>query len=59
MPIIIPFPVREAHPDRDAEARKRMDRLNRATIEEMQAALASAKADGSSSAPVLQRGPKP
>ena len=40
MSTIIPLPVREAHPDRDAEARKRADRLNRATIEEMQAALA-------------------
>jgi hypothetical protein len=40
MVTIIPLPVREAHPDRDAEARKRADRLNRATTEEMQAALA-------------------
>jgi len=37
---IIPLPSREAHPDRDAEARRRMDRLNRATTGEMQAALA-------------------
>jgi hypothetical protein len=40
MPTIIPLPVREAHPDRDAEARTRMNRLNRATVEEMQTALA-------------------
>jgi hypothetical protein len=40
MSTIIPLPNREAHPDRDAEARMRMDRLNRATTEEMQAALA-------------------
>jgi hypothetical protein len=40
MSTIIHLPVREAHPDRDTEARKRADRLNRATTEEMQAALA-------------------
>ena len=40
MSTIIPLPVRQAHPDRDAEARRRMDRLNRATTGEMNAALA-------------------
>ena len=40
MSTIIPLPVREAHPDRDAEARARMDRLNRASAGQMQAALA-------------------
>jgi len=40
MSTIIPLSVREAHPDRDTEACKRADRLNRATTEEMQAALA-------------------
>lgn len=40
MSAIIPLPVREAHPDRDAEARARMDRLNRASARQMQAALA-------------------
>jgi hypothetical protein len=40
MSTIISLPVREAHPDRDAEARERVDRLNRATADEMQAALA-------------------
>lgn len=40
MSTIMPFPVREAHPDLDAEARNRADRLNRATTQEMQAALA-------------------
>ena len=40
MPTIIPLPARQAHPDRDAEARRRTDRLNRATTGEMQAALA-------------------
>ena len=40
MPTIIPLPAREAHPDRDAEARARADRLSRATPEEMRAALA-------------------
>jgi hypothetical protein len=33
-------PVREAHPDLDTEARNRADRLNRATTQEMQTALA-------------------
>jgi hypothetical protein len=37
---IIALPIREAHPDLDAEARSRTDRLNRATAQEMQAALA-------------------
>jgi len=40
MSTIIPLPARAAHPDRDAEARKRTDRLNRATAREMHAALA-------------------
>jgi hypothetical protein len=40
MSTIMPFPVREAHPDLDAEARNRTDRLNRATAQEMQTALA-------------------
>ena len=40
MPTIIPLPAREAHPDLDAEARARTDRLNGATQEEMRAALA-------------------
>ncbi len=40
MSTIIPLQVREAHPDLDAEARNRADRLNRATAQEMQAALA-------------------
>lgn len=40
MSTIMPFPAREAHPDLDAEARKRTDRLNRATTQQMQAALA-------------------
>jgi hypothetical protein len=40
MPTIMPFPAREAHPDLDAEARERTDRLNRATTQEMQTALA-------------------
>jgi hypothetical protein len=40
MSTIFPLPAREAHPDLDAEARKRADRLNRATAQEMQAALA-------------------
>jgi len=39
MSTIIPLPAREAHPDLDAEARKRADRLNRATAQEMQVAL--------------------
>ena len=37
---ILALPIREAHPDLDAEARRRTDRLNRATAQEMQAALA-------------------
>ncbi len=40
MPTIIPLQAREAHPDLDTEARNRADRLNRATAQEMQAALA-------------------
>jgi hypothetical protein len=40
MSTIFHLPVREAHPDRDAEARARMDRLNRASARQMQAALA-------------------
>jgi hypothetical protein len=40
MSTIIHLSAREAHPDRDAEARRRMDRLNRATVAEMNAALA-------------------
>jgi hypothetical protein len=40
MPTIITHPAQEAHPDRDAAARKRADRLAKATIDEMQAALA-------------------
>lgn len=37
---IIHLHAREAHPDLDAEARQRADRLNRATSQEMQSALA-------------------
>ena len=37
---IIALPIREAHPDLDAEARRRTDRLNRATAQEMHTALA-------------------
>jgi hypothetical protein len=37
---IIAHPAQEAHPDRDAAARKRADRLAKATTDEMQAALA-------------------
>jgi hypothetical protein len=37
---IIAHPVQEAHPDRDAAARKRADRLAKATADQMQAALA-------------------
>jgi hypothetical protein len=37
---IIAHPAQEAHPDRDAAARKRADRLARATTDQMQAALA-------------------
>ena len=33
-------PAQEAHPDRDAAARKRADRLAKATTDQMQAALA-------------------
>jgi hypothetical protein len=40
MSTIITHPAQEAHPDRDAAARKRADRLAKATSEEMQAALA-------------------
>ena len=37
---IITHPGQEAHPDRDAAARKRADRLAKATTNQMQAALA-------------------
>jgi hypothetical protein len=37
---IIAHPTQEAHPDRDAAARKRADRLAKATTDQMQAALA-------------------
>src|ERR1700734_1975798 len=40
MSTIIAHPAQEAHPDRDAAARKRADRLAKATTDEMQAALA-------------------
>jgi hypothetical protein len=40
MPSIIARPAKEAHPDRDAAARKRADRLAKATTDQMQAALA-------------------
>ncbi|MGH3266449.1 MAG: hypothetical protein ACRDNS_31155 [Trebonia sp.] len=40
MATIIPLLARGAHPDLGDEARSRMDRLNRATTSEMQAALA-------------------
>jgi hypothetical protein len=40
MHTIIAHPAREAHPDRDAVARKRADRLAKATTDQMQAALA-------------------
>ena len=40
MDTIIMHPAQEAHPDRDAAARKRADRLAKATTEQMQAALA-------------------
>jgi hypothetical protein len=40
MPTIITHPAQEAHPDRDAAARKRADRLAKATTDQMQAALA-------------------
>jgi hypothetical protein len=41
MSTIFPFLVRAAPPDRDAEARKRADRLNRATTEECKPRLHS------------------
>jgi hypothetical protein len=37
---IFPLPAREAHPDLDAEAGQRADRLSRSTTQEMQTALA-------------------
>jgi hypothetical protein len=37
---IITQPAQEAHPDRDAAARERADRLARATTDQMQVALA-------------------
>jgi hypothetical protein len=37
---IITHPAQEAHPDRDAAARKRADRLAKATTDQLQAALA-------------------
>ena len=37
---IITHPAQEAHPDRDAAAQKRADRLAKATTDQMQAALA-------------------
>jgi hypothetical protein len=37
---IIAHPAQEAHPDRDAAARKRADRLAKATTDQLQAALA-------------------
>jgi len=37
---IIAHPAQEAHPDRDAAARKRADRLAKATSDQMQDALA-------------------
>jgi hypothetical protein len=40
MSLIIAHPAQEAHPDRDAAARKRADRLAKATSNQMQAALA-------------------
>ena len=40
MSTIIAHPAQEAHPDRDAAARKRADRLAKATTDQMQAALA-------------------
>jgi hypothetical protein len=39
MHTIIAHPAQEAHPDRDAAARKRADRLAKATSDQMQAAL--------------------
>jgi hypothetical protein len=40
MSTIIAHPAREAHPDLDTAARKRADRLAKATSDQMQAALA-------------------
>jgi hypothetical protein len=40
MSTIITHAAREADPDRDAAARKRADRLAKATTDQMQAALA-------------------
>ena len=40
MSTIITQPAQEAHPDRDAAARRRADRLAKATTDQMQAALA-------------------
>ena len=40
MSTIITHPAQEAHPDRDAAARRRADRLAKATADQMQAALA-------------------
>src|ERR1700728_4647149 len=40
MHTIIPHPAREAHPDLDAAARHRADRLAKATTDQIQAALA-------------------
>jgi hypothetical protein len=40
MSTIITHPVQAAHPDRDAAARKRADRLAKATTDQMRAALA-------------------
>jgi hypothetical protein len=40
MPTIITHPAREAHPDLDAAARHRADRLAKATTDQIQAALA-------------------
>jgi hypothetical protein len=40
MSSIMNHPAREAHPDLDAAARKRADRLAKATTDQMQAALA-------------------
>ena len=40
MSIIIAHPAQEAHRDRDAAARKRADRLAKATADQMQASLA-------------------
>jgi hypothetical protein len=40
MSTIFAQPAREAHPDRDAAALKRADRLAKATTDQMQAALA-------------------